>query len=579
MSYSLRSFLWTHIRPYKGFYAVMALASLVTGFYAFANNYAIKQFLDLMEGREDISYGELLAPILLFLGAQLILDLVWRISDLAQRKSEPYVRQSILVTSYHYVQQHSYRFFLDTHTGAIASKLKGLIDGYDKFWSECHHGLMPRTCSVVIGIAALFLVNIRLGIFLCVWSVVYTALIATLSKRLNDLSQTETESRHTLIGQVSDKITNIMTIFSFASRKRELDQLDHHIVTDFIPKQLKTYRYNFKFQLVGGLLYLLVLTALLFYMIHLRKEGVVSLGDFAFVFGITLHTIENIWEITVSLQDFARSMGDFRSALSLLNHPHESLDPPGATPLLVTQGKIEFQDIHFHYDRTRSVLKGLTLTLEPGEKVGIIGPSGAGKSSLINLLLRYFSPEKGAIIIDGQDIQGVTQDSLREQIAVIPQDTVLFHRTILENIKYGNPSATLEDVIDVARKVQLHDFIMGLPQQYHSEVGERGLKLSGGQRQRLAVARGLIKKAPILILDEATSSLDSETEKAIQKSLKHVFQDKSRTVIAVAHRLSTLKNMDRLVVITQGRLVEEGTHDILLKSQSSLYRKLWELQA
>jgi ATP-binding cassette subfamily B protein len=575
---SILSFFWGHIKPYKWYYLVMLSAPILNSFYPFAYNYAIKLFLDAMVVPGPLTYQSILFPIVLFLGTQVLLDIVWRVSGVAEWKSEPHVRRSILLKSYDYVQHHSYTFFQDNFTGTISSKLKGILDGYDKFWAEMHHGLLARVFKCVVNLCALSFVSLNLGLFVLAWSALYVPIMYKLSIRLNQLSFVETESRHSLIGQISDKITNIISLFSFASRKREYESLDDQISHDFIPKQIRVYKYDFKIQIIGGLFYWLMFGFLLFYMIHLRRIGFISIGDFAFVFGIALVVADELWHATVSLQDFSRAMGDFRSALSILKTPQQNLDRKDATPLTVQTAKIEFRNVSFGYGGKDLTIKNLNLILRPGEKVGLVGHSGAGKTSLINLLLRYFECTRGSILIDDQNISDITQDSLRENIAVIPQDTLLFHRSILDNIRYGKSSATDEEVIEASRKAHLHEFIIQLPEQYQTPVGERGVKLSGGQRQRIAIARAILKDAPILILDEATSALDSHTEKLIQEALNVLIEDKRKTVIAIAHRLSTLKHMDRILVLDQGMIVEEGTHHQLIHREGSQYKHLWKLQ-
>jgi ATP-binding cassette subfamily B protein len=575
---SIFSFFWQHIKPYKWLYLVMLSAPIIGSFYPFAYNYAVKLFIDTMATQSHFTYQDILVPIILFISTQFILDIVWRISNIAEWKAEPYVRRSILLQSYDYVQHHSYLYFQDNFTGTISSKLKGLLDGYDKFWAEMHHGLFLHILKIVVGFGALSIVNFYLGLFVFFWAAIYIPIMYKLSTRLNELSFEETESRHALIGQISDKISNIISLFAFASRKRELEILDNQMSHDFIPKQIRTYKYDFKVQLVGGLLYIFLFGFILFYMIYLKIFGLISIGDFAFVFGLSLVVAEDIWKATASLQDFSRDMGDLKSALSILNVPQENLDQEKAQPLVIKNPTIEFKNVSFGYDGKDSVFKDLNLSVKSGEKVGLVGHSGSGKSTLINLLLRYFKNGKGEILISGQDIDDITQDSLRENIAVIPQDTLLFHRTLMENIRYGKPTATDEEVIEAAKKAHLHDFIMQLPEQYNSYVGERGIKLSGGQRQRIAIARAIVKDAPILVLDEATSSLDSQTEKFIQESLNFLIEDKHKTVIAIAHRLSTLKHMDRIIVLDKGQIIEEGTHNKLIRDENSLYKKLWELQ-
>lgn len=575
---SIFLFFWRHISPYKWFYLLMLSAPIVSSFQPFVYNYAIKLFLDTMAVKEVCTYTDFIFPIFLFLGAQLASDAVWRISNVAEWHSEPYVRQSILLSSYDYVQNHSYTFFQDNFTGVISSKLKGILDGYDKFWAEMHHGLLANLLKIFVNFAALFLVSWNLGLFIVAWGTFYLPVMYKLSVRLNHLSFEETESRHALIGQISDKITNIISLFSFSSKKRELKTLNEDILKNFIPRQIRTYRYDFFIQIVGGFFYLLMFGFMLFYMIHLKLNQAISVGDFAFVFGIALVIGEDIWRVTVSLQEFSRAMGDLKSALMVLYIPQKNKDRDKAVSLVVKQPRIEFKNVVFGYNPLDPIFKDLNLIIQPGEKIGLVGYSGSGKSSLVNLLLRYFESLQGEILVDGQNINDVTQDSLREAIAVIPQDTMLFHRTLIENIRYGRTDATDEEVMAASKKAHIHDFIMKLPQQYETYVGERGIKLSGGQRQRVAIARAILKNAPVLILDEATSALDSQTEKLIQESLNFLIEERGKTVIAIAHRLSTLKHMDRIIVLDKGQIMEQGKHNALIRNPQSLYKKLWEFQ-
>src|SRR3989344_1692056 len=575
---SVLSFCWYQIKPYKWFYVVMLLAPLTSAFYPFMYNYAIKLFLDAMTQEGPLTYHHIIVPIGLFLSLSLLTEVIWRIAQMAGWKSEPYVRRSILLQSYDYVQHHSYTFFQNNFTGTLSSKLKGLLDGYDKVWVELSYGLFLKILKSTVNLFALVFISPMLGFFVFLWCTVYVPIMYKLSKKLNGLSFEETQSRHDLIGQVSDKIMNIISLFSFASRKREFQGLDRQITRDSIPKQIRVAKYDFKMQIVAGIFYLIMTSFILFYMIHLKMKGAVSVGDFAFVFGIFTVLSQDIWDTTVSMQELSRTLGDFKSSLSILNIPHQNQDMKDAIPLKIDTPKIEFKDLTFKYDSGEILFKDLNLTINPGENVGLVGHSGAGKSSLVNLMLRYFKNDQGEILIDEQNINKVTEDSLREHIAVIPQDTMLFHRTLMENIQYGNPHATEAQVIEASKKAHIHEFIMELPEKYQSYVGERGLKLSGGQRQRIAIARAILKKAPILILDEATSSLDSQTEQFIQEGLNFFLDDEKKTVIAIAHRLSTLRHMDRILVLDKGKIVEQGTHTQLIRDPKSLYSKLWKLQ-
>lgn len=573
-------FFIKHIKPYKWFYLLMLIPPICSSFYPFSYNYAIKLLLDIIgSSTASTGYKEMLMPIVLFLGTNVSLDFIWRISHFAAWHSIPYVRRSILLHTYDYIQHHAYQFFQDNFTGAISSKTKGILSGYDKIWSELHHGLGLVSLKIVVNLFFLMMVNTPLGLFLILWSCCFFAIMYHLSKKLDHLAFAESESQHRLIGQVADKIMNMISIFSFSARSHELKLLDKQMTNDFIPKQIRLFKYDFKIQIIGGLLYTTKFAFILLYTIHLKMKGIISIGDFAFVLGLALTLSEDMWRATNSFQEFLRELGDLKSAFAIIYRPQDNLDVPNATTLSVKCPKIEFQSVTFSYDGSENIFKNLQLTIEPGEKLGLVGHSGAGKSSLINLLMRYFNCSNGVILIDGQDISLATQDSVRSQMAVIPQDTLLFHRTLIDNIRYGKLDATEEEVIEACKRAHIHDYIMSLPKNYHTLAGERGIKLSGGQRQRISIARAILKNAPILLLDEATSALDSQTEKLIQQSLDKLMESNDKTVIAIAHRLSTLKNMDRIIVLDQGKIVEEGTHEMLMQQEDSTYSKLWKLQA
>lgn len=557
----------------------MLIPTVLTSFYSFAYNYSIKLLLDaLADMHALIDYQRIVAPIVLFLGANFGLELIWRLSHVAAWKSLPYVRRSLLLQAYDHVQHHSYYYFQNNFTGAITSKVKGILSGYDRLWTELHHGIGLVGLKILVNISILMMVNTQLGLFLCGWSMLFLGIMYKLSKKLDQLAFAESESRHGLIGQVSDKVMNIISIFAFSAHKRELQLLDKYIKNDFIPKQVALYKYDFKIQLIGGVLYIFKFAFILLYTIYLKIQGLISIGDFAFVMGLALTLSEDMWRATMSFQDILREVGDLRSAFSILYEKQDILDLPTAQLLRITSPVIEFKHVYFNYPSAEVVFKDLNLTIAAGEKVGVVGYSGAGKSSLFNLLLRYFICPQGQILIDGQDINLVTEESLRSQIAIIPQDTILFHRTLLDNLRYGSPEATEKEIIEACKKAHIHDFIMSLSDKYETHAGERGMKLSGGQRQRIAIARAILKRAPILLLDEATSALDSQTEKLIQESLNTLMESRSQTVIAIAHRLSTLKNMDRIIVLDKGAIVEQGTHEQLVHDHSSLYSKLWNLQ-
>ena len=300
-----------------------------------------------------------------------------------------------------------------------------------------------------------------------------------------------------------------------------------------------------------------------------------GVGDFTFVLTLAMTIVWEVWRLADSLVGFSQELGICRQAIAIVTIPHEIVDAPRAKRLNISDGAIVFDKVSFHYVPGRDIFKHKTIEIQGGQRVGLVGSSGVGKTTFVNLILRFFNVQNGRILIDGQDISQVKRESLHEQIAMIPQDPGLFHRTLMENIRYGRLDATDEEVIAASQKGHCHEFIEQIEGGYQALVGERGIKLSGGQRQRIAISRAILKNAPILILDEATSALDSITEKYIQKSLEDLMRD--RTTIAIAHRLSTLATMDRILVFKDGQIVEDGTHAKLLE-QKSHYFHLWRMQ-
>lgn len=574
---SIYSFLWSVVRPYKWYYAVMLLAPILSAFYDFANNYAIKLVVDAFSSEAEVSYQSLFFPIGIFISAQILLDVFWRGADIAEWRSEPYVRRSILLQVYDYVQHHPYQFFQNTRSGSITSKIKGILDGYDNFWAAMHHEFTPKIANTVVLTATLSVVNVQVCLFVSIWGICFFLIMYHFSKITDKLSFIHASYRHNIFGLIADNISNIFTIFSFATRKKELRQLDYVIEKDFIPSGIRLYKFNFLANLVAAFLYWIMLISLFIFMIYLRKNGKATTGDLVFVMGVSIKMSWDLWQMIQKMQEFMKNMGDFKSAFDLLTVPREKAGITTLQDITILRPSIVFDKVSFAYEPSKAVFSELSLSIKPGEKVGLVGISGAGKSTLISLLLKYFPIDSGQISIDQQDISHCTADSIRANIAVIPQDILLFHRSIIDNIRYGNINASDDEVLRAATMAKIDHFIDGLPEKYHTIVGERGIKLSGGQRQRIAIARAILKNAPILILDEATSSLDTKTEQLIQESLNSLLDNSNITVLAIAHRLSTLKHMDRIIVLEQGKIIEEGTHNELI-IRESVYKKLWEMQ-
>lgn len=490
--------------------------------------------------------------------------------------------------THRYVLRQSLGFFQNDFAGRVANKImqtgtslrESVVQLIDALW---------YASVQFIGSALLFAASDwRLTIPLIAWLVAYVVALRYFVPRIKARSTEASEARSMLVGRIVDSYTNIMTVKLFAHAERE-DIYAREALTEQMTKwqaslRLITGMEITLYSLNGLLLVATTGTAIWLWTLHHA-----SVGDIAVVGGLVIRIVTMSGWVMWTIADVFENIGVVHEGMETISRPNLLVDAPDAKPVVVPRGEIRFDHIHFHYGAGRAsaedapprVIEDLSLKVRPGEKVGLVGRSGAGKSTLVNLLLRFYDLEGGRILIDGQDISHVTQDSLRAEIGMVTQDTSLLHRSVRDNILYGRLDATDEDVIAAAKQAEAHDFIMDLEdlkgrKGYDAHVGERGVKLSGGQRQRIAIARVLLKNAPILVLDEATSALDSEVESAIQSSFEKLMDGK--TVIAIAHRLSTIAAMDRLVVMEDGRIVEEGSHADLLK-RGGLYAQLWLRQS
>ena len=448
--------------------------------------------------------------------------------------------------------------------------------------------MLFTTTEVIIGIGVYFITIValagsfdaRLMLPFLLWLLAYSLSCVFFVPRLGRIGKAQADARAMMTGRITDAYTNISTVKLFSHTQREAG-FARQAMTDFMTTGYRQMRLVSSFEVVNHTLVVSLIVGAAGYGMWLWAQGQVSPGAVAAVTAMTLRVSGMSHWIMWEMASLFENIGTIQDGIATLTRPRLVLDRPQAQPLRVPHGEVRFEQVVFGYGKARPVIDDFALVVRPGEKIGLIGRSGAGKSTLVNLLLRFYDVEGGRILIDGQDIAGVTQDSLRASIGMVTQDTSLLHRSVRDNILYGRPDASEEDMQRAARRAQAQGFILNLsdPQGrkgYDAHVGERGVKLSGGQRQRIAIARVMLKDAPILLLDEATSALDSEVEAAIQASLSELMQGK--TVIAIAHRLSTIAALDRLVVLDQGRIVEEGSHKALL-AQGGLYARLWAHQS
>jgi len=475
-----------------------------------------------------------------------------------------------------YTLGHSHAYFQNQFAGALARKIS---EGVEKalelnpqFRWEIFLPLINMTCSGVV----LFSVAPLYGGFVALFVLAIMTPTILKVRKIRQKSQAFADARSAVTGQIVDTLTNMSAVKSYAHES--LEMAAHKAVCETEMKAWhKMLRVFLLLDNYRRMTLVLFGTSMMVACVLGWKHGALSLGEISTIMGISFNFTALAWNLGFGIVHVSESLGTLNDSLSILITPHQVKDAPHAPALNVTAGEIMFKDVGFDYAGS-PVFQHLNLTIPAGQKLGLIGPSGAGKSTFVNLIQRFFdvSENDGGIFIDGQNIAHVTQKSLRRAIAVIPQDTALFHRSIRENIRYGRHNASDAEILDAATKACALEFIESLPQGFDTVVGERGVKLSGGQRQRIAIARAILKNAPLLILDEATSALDSESEHHIQSALKTLMQGK--TVIAIAHRLSTIHHLDRLLVMERGQIIEDGTHEGLLR-QNGLYHKLWTMQS
>jgi ATP-binding cassette subfamily B protein len=433
----------------------------------------------------------------------------------------------------------------------------------------------PVTITFSVSIYLLASANLELGLYLGSWIAGYVLISFVLAMRAKVYAKEFASARSNVSGKIVDSVTNILNTKMFSRLSFERDYMREQLNFE-VQKARDTFWFMEKMRWFQFIAALILQVGMLYLAVNKWLSGSISVGQFAMVTSLSLLIINDARGLSRRFLEFFEYLGNISDGVSIMIKDQEVKDLIEAKRLQVHQAIIDFNNVSFKYAEGKEVFKNLNLNIKGGEKVGLVGFSGSGKSTLVNLLTRLYDIHGGEILIDGQNISKVTQDSLREHISLIPQDPMLFHRTLMENIRYGKIDATDDEVIAAARLAYAHDFVQELPQKYDSLVGERGVKLSGGQRQRIAIARAILKNSPILILDEATSSLDSKTEKLIQKGLDNLM--KGKTVIVIAHRLSTISHMDRIVVFDNGRIVEQGTHNELL-DRNGHYCMLWSMQA
>lgn len=572
------SFFWSYVKKQPLGFGFIFITCLIWPVNETLFPYFIKviiNVLDVARQEPELLPQGLKFPVIGLVSVWLLMEFAMRTQGITTAFVIPKFKARIREQVFAYTLGHSPRFFANHFAGSIANKISDLVHSSERLFEILFFNFISIGFSVLLAIVILTHSHPIFGVIMTVWCLTHFGILALFLKKNRELASIHAEAVSSLSGKVVDSLTNVLNVRLFARKPYEEQFLAAHQNNE-IQKARRALFTLEKMKFLQGL----ASTALIFSMTYTLLIGWekqwVTLGDISLVSLISFNMLGLVWFMSYQISVFIRESGKISSALNLINTSQELQDLPHAEKLVVKKGDIQFEKVSFGYMPSNLLFNELSTRIRGGKKIGLVGFSGSGKTTFVNLILRFYDLQSGAITIDEQNIAGVTQTSLHEQITVIPQEPLLFHRSLMENIRYGRIDASDEEVIVASKQAYCHEFITPLEKGYDTLVGDRGIKLSGGQRQRIAIARAILKNAPILILDEATSALDSATEKDIQTSLHHLMQN--RTTLVIAHRLSTLSNMDEILVFDQGRIVEQGTIHSLLENTNGHFTTLWQLQ-
>lgn len=570
------SYIIKNIKPYPASIFVLFVVVVFCAIDLSLRPYLLKVILNrLANGTQTEIFAYLVVPTIFYFGSMLIMMTSHRFFDyFVTIKMVPQMRKKVANDALETLINKSHAYYQNHFSGSLSSKINDLTNSVPEIIQCSFYQFSLQILSLTIAIVTLWQVSTFFALFMLVWTLLFITGTLFYSNRLTRQADMWFEFRSVITGKIVDILSNILSVRLFSAKNEEMRSFGNISQEAVQAEQKLQWSYYWIWFFYGYSFFILQLFNF-YFLCKGRQEGWITVGDFALVLVINIAIADSLWKVSDELSRFSKLFGQVTQALRAIWDKPELEDRQNTKTLIVSKGEITFSNIKFQYKGAEPLFQNKSVMIESGQKVGLVGYSGSGKTTFVNLILRLYDVTDGCIAIDGQDIRDITQDSLCRNIAVVPQDPSLFHRALLDNICYGRIDATVEDVITAAKKAHAHEFISQLPQGYDSLVGERGVKLSGGQRQRIAIARAILKNAPILILDEATNQLDSVTEHNIQESLRELMQNK--TSIVIAHRLSTLLYMNRILVFDQGKIVEDGTHSQLLK-QGGLYKMLWDAQ-
>jgi len=569
---------WQHCKKYKLAGLAVVFASVSTAIISPITPLYYKKFFDIFATAIDRStaVGLLVQILLIIAGLGLLERILYYLMFKTIIKFENDTMIDLANFCFAKIHGHSYSYFNNSFSGALVKKVNYFTKALEPIVDNLFFQILPSFLVVLTITVILMMKNLWLGFIILAWLVVFMAFnwLITKHRVKYDVERNEAESKAT--ADLSDTIVNHSNIRLFNGFSNELKRFQE--INETVRRlRRKSWNIHTDFDTITLTLALILNIILMYAGIKLWQKNQFTIGDFVLLQSYAMLVINRTNWLGNVIRKTYQSFTDASEMTEIINTPIDIVDKVDAKELKIKTGEIIFKDVGFNFHETRQVIKNFNLTINHGQRLAIIGPSGAGKTTIINLLLRNYDVSQGKILIDGQNIEHITMASLRQTISLVPQDPILFHRSLLENIAYGKPAANKEEIIEAAKQANCHDFILNLNDGYETLVGERGIKLSGGERQRVAIARAILRNAPILILDEATSSLDSASEELIQEALNKLMANK--TVIVIAHRLSTIKKMDRIICLDETGIVDDGTHEELLAKTDSLYRRLWEKQS
>jgi len=567
------AFCLFYIRRHLISHACILAAVLGAVTASVSTQYAVKYLVDTLS--QHATTGDRIWYAFAFLTSLIMADnLLWRVAGWISNYTFVAVTGDLRNDLFRYLTGHAPSYFADRLPGMLSSRITATSNAVFTMENMMVWNVLPPLAATLGAVLFLATISLPITITAILISIALCFILFRMAAAGRPLHHGFADRAAAVDGELVDIITNMPIVRAFGGLYREFQRFEETVEGEMAARR-RSLIYLEKLRLFHGVVTIALTIALLAWIIVLWQRGMASNGDVVLVCTLGFTILHATRDLAVALVDVTQHMARLSEAIATLLVPHDISDHPEAGAFVPRRGIVQFDNVTFSYQRGRAVLDGFNLRLEAGQRVGLIGESGSGKSTLFTLLQRFYDLQGGRIMIDGEDISLITQESLRQAITIVPQDISLFHRSIMENIRYGRPEASDDEVFAAASTAECLDFILALPEGFGTVVGDRGVKLSGGQRQRIAIARALLKDAPILLLDEATSSLDSESEEAIRHALDHLMQ--GRTVIAIAHRLSTLRGFDRIVVLQDGKVIQDGAPDQLLRKQGQ-YRELIKLE-